>query len=110
MGYLESGEAAKITSYDDAIRRFMDLSGTDGFSMIRSFLGKLSLNRSYIDRSYAADTPSATGADYQNRPIYVIGDKIGTLVDSNNAPIQETVTGTGIDLNAVDTTGYVAYF
>lgn len=81
MGYLESGDIIKITAYSDLFSRL-------------------------INQSYAA----TSDVDYKSRFVYVTGDKIGVLTDGNKAPLQESITGTGIDLSATDTTGYVAYF
>ncbi|EKD25413.1 MAG: hypothetical protein ACD_80C00065G0002, partial [uncultured bacterium (gcode 4)] len=80
MGYLESGDTLRTTSYHGILK-------------------------SLVNQSYA----NANSIDYKNRFIYVEGDKIWVLTDENSAPIQESVTGTGLNLSETNS-GYVAYF
>ncbi|MDD5198145.1 MAG: prepilin-type N-terminal cleavage/methylation domain-containing protein [Candidatus Gracilibacteria bacterium] len=84
MGYLESGDGIEVISYDNIIRRL-------------------------VNETYADDTDGVDAVDYQNRFIYVTGDKVGVLTDENKVPIEETIIGTGINLSETNT-GYIAYF
>lgn len=62
-----------------------------------------------ISLLYGMDTAYAS-LDNQDRSVYVIGDQIGVLTDSDKTPVQDLYSGTGINLGSVDTTGLVAYF
>lgn len=53
----------------------------------------------------------AYAGDYSERHVYVDGDIVGILTSgAGKAPIQETLSATGVNLGTADTSGYVAYF
>jgi type II secretory pathway pseudopilin PulG len=52
----------------------------------------------------------AYASDYSDRHIYVTGDQVGILTDATKAPLQDTYTGTGVDLRSINTAGITAYF
>jgi hypothetical protein len=61
--------------------------------------------------SFLGPVDDVHAAGYQDRHIYVTGDAIGVLTSgAGTAPVQENSSSTGVNLNSINTDGYVAYF
>lgn len=102
MGYLELGEIVRVMTLQGNEESTSPMSTTYASTSPTPFLTP---TRSFYDTAYA-DTASS----YSTRHIYVTGDQVGILTNENKAPLQEGLTGTGVNLSGVETTGMTAYF